>query len=347
MSIHVFVLRACAAAAVAFALFAPPAVSPVAACDLCAVYTATIMPDHKPGVWLGLGQQFTSFGTVRDGTGKEANPASEWMESSITQVAIGWSSGERWGMQLNIPLIARRYRRLDDDGGIDKGDEKGVGDATIVAHYDVLSDAYTRGVYVVRLLGGLKLATGDSDRLGAELAAHSDDDHDHAEFRARRRGTVAADDDHHESSAVHDHDLALGSGSLDGLIGASALWTRDRFRMSAEIQYMLRTEGDFDYEYADDLTWALAPGLYLKLGHTYTLNVAARVSGEAKGTDTQAGERVADSGITAVYAGPRLTLTEGLGLHFDTGVEFPLYQNTTALQLVPDYRVHLATSVRF
>jgi len=316
------------------------------ACDLCAVYTATLMPDHKPGVWLGLNQQFTSFGTARDGTGKEPNPSSEWMESSITQVALGYSSGGRWGMQLNVPLIARRYRRVADGGGISKGHETGVGDATIVAHYDVLSDAYTRGVYVVRLLGGLKLATGDSDRLGAELHAHDEDADDHAELRLRKRGVVD-DGDHHAESGVHDHDLALGSGSLDGLLGASALWTRDRFRVSAEIQYMLRSEGDFDYEYADDLTWALAPGFYVALGHDYTLNFAARVSGETKGTDKQAGTRIEDSGITTVYAGPRLTLTEGLGLHFDLGFELPVYQNTSALQLVPDYRVHLATSVRF
>ena len=306
------------------------------ACDLCAVYTATIMPDQKPGVWLGLNQQFTSFGTARDGTSKEANPSSEWIESSITQVALGWASGGRWGMQLNVPIVTRRYRRATDDDGIEKNDETGVGDASIVTHYDVLSDAYPRGVYVVRLLGGFKMATGDSDRLGAELEEHTDEDHEDDE-----------DGDHHDASGVHDHDLALGSGSIDGMVGVSFLWTRDRFSLNSEIQYMLRSEGDFDYQYANDLTWSVAPGFYTALGHDYTLKFSARAGGETKGTDEQKGERVGDSGITTVYLGPLLTLTQGLGLHFDVGVDLPVYQNTSGLQLVPDYRVRLATSVRF
>ncbi len=323
---------------------------PAAACDLCAVYTANVMPDQKPGVWLGLNQQFTSFGTAKDGTGDETNPLSEWVESSITQVALGWASGERWGMQLNVPIVTRRYRRATEGGGIEKGDETGIGDASIVAHYDMLSDAYPRGVYVVRLLGGFKMATGDSDRLGAELDAHADDDDEHADdhgLSARPRGTVEDDDDHHEASGVHDHDLALGTGSVDGMVGVSLLWTRDRFSLSGEVQYMLRTEGDFEYQYANDLTWSVAPGFYTVLGHDYTLKFSARASGETKGTDEQAGDRVADSGITSVYLGPRLTVTQGLALHFDVGFELPIYQNTSALQLVPDYRVHLATSVRF
>ena len=110
---------------------------------------------------------------------------------------------------------------------------------------------------------------------------------------------------------------------------------------------MARSEGDFEYQFANDLTWAVAPGLYTVLGHEYTLKLEARASGETKGTDKQAGERVEDSGITSVYLGPRLTLTQGLGLQVHAGVELPVYQNTSALQLVPDYRVHLGTSVRF
>lgn len=340
------------AAVAALAAILAPLVSPGAAraCDLCSVYTATILQESRTGAWFGMAQQFSSFGTLRDGTGKVSNPSSEWLESSITQLAIGYKPSPVWGVQLNVPIIARRYRRVGEEGGIEKDSVEGIGDASLVLHYDVLSDAYRRGVFVVRVHGGLKLATGNSDRLGREAAHHAEEG-DHAEAanddEARRSAFTAGNEIGEPASGVHDHDLALGSGSLDGLLGVSFLWTRGRFQLAGDAQYALRTEGDFDYEYADDLTWSLSPGVYTALAYDYTVGFAARLSGERKGKDERDGDQVEDSGIVSVYAGPRLTVTQGSQLHFEVGGEVPLHQDTSALQLVPDYRLHLSASVRF
>ena len=61
-------------------------------------------------------------------------------------------------------------------------------------------------------------------------------------------------------SGVHGHDLALGSGSFDGIVGTGIYtrWTRAFF--NASMQYAIRTKGDFDYQYANDLTWFGGPG---------------------------------------------------------------------------------------
>jgi len=46
--------------------------------------------------------------------------------------------------------------------------------------------------------------------------------------------------------------LALGSGSVDGIIGARGFWSWKRGFVVGNVQYLLRTAGDFAYEYAND-----------------------------------------------------------------------------------------------
>jgi hypothetical protein len=319
---------------------------PVAACDLCAVYTATIMQESGTGVWLGLAQQFTSFGTLRSGTDKVTNGSSEWLESSITQVVIGYNVSPRWGVQLNVPFVSRRFRRAGEDG-IVKDDVTGIGDASLVSHYDLVSEAYRHGIFVLRTHAGLKLATGDSDRLGRELAEHEDEEEGHGDGHGAGLGRPAHDGETHSVSGIHDHDLALGSGSIDGLVGASFLWTRDRFRLGGAVQYAVRSEGDFDYQYANDLIFSLTPGFFAALGHARSVSVGTQLSGETKGKDEQKGSDVDDSSITALYLGPRITLTEGAAVNFELGADLPVYQNASAVQIVPDYRLHLSVGVRF
>ncbi len=83
--------------------------------------------------------------------------------------------------------------------------------------------------------------------------------------------------------------MALGSGSYDGIVGTGVYgrWRKGFF--TASLQYAIRSEGDFDHQYANDLTWFGGPGIYLVLTHKYTLALQAVVSGETKGKDTFGG----------------------------------------------------------
>jgi hypothetical protein len=40
----------------------------------------------------------------------------------------------------------------------------------------------------------------------------------------------------------------------------------------AGVQYAIRTEGDFEYQFADDLTWSGGPGAFLALNEQYTFS---------------------------------------------------------------------------
>ena len=52
--------------------------------------------------------------------------------------------------------------------------------------------------------------------------------------------------------------------------------------VSASAQYAIRTEGDYHYQFANDLPWSGGPGYLLNLGDDFSLSLQANVSGETK-----------------------------------------------------------------
>lgn len=318
---------------------------PAAGCDVCAIYTATEVSEGRTGFRAGVGQQFSHFATEQL-NGEEIPSFGEHLNSSITQFLLGYQVNQRFGLQLNIPFIARTFRRLEDNRLVD-GDSIGAGDLSLIGNLLAYSHTSERSVFLFHLLGGLKLPSGNPDFLAEELAEEP------ATAAARvRRGVPAhatGGEPRHDgggggggtarASGVHGHDLALGSGSVDGLVGGTIYWSYDRFFLTAALQYAVRREGAFDYRYANDLTWVGGPGWYPLLTHDYTLGLQAVFSGETKGKDTQAGRRLDDTGITALYAGPGVRFTWGTQLSLELAGDLPVVQNNTALQIVPNFRV--------
>jgi hypothetical protein len=320
------------------------------ACDVCAVYTATQLQEGRPGPYAGVAEQWSTFRTLtRDG--EEIDNPGERLDSSITQVFAGWNFGPRAGVQANLPIISRVYRRRDGRH-LEHGDETGVGDLAVLGHVLAFSRVSEDSVLRWTLLGGLELPTGNTRRLAEEL--------DEADAAAARTSGVAAGrfgPQHTDPgspgggggppSGVHGHDLALGSGSVDGLVGSELFWSWKRAFVRAGMQYAIRTEGDFDYRYANEITWHGGPGAYVVLRHDWTLALAAVVSGETKGKDRQRGRRLDDTGITALYAGPGLLFTWGTSLGAELAVDLPAIQNTTSVQIVPDVRLRGGLTWRF
>jgi hypothetical protein len=77
------------------------------------------------------------------------------------------------------------------------------------------------------------------------------------------------------------------------------------------------------------------------------LNVALRLSGEKKGEDSAGGAKADDTAIDAVYAGPELAYSRGPQLYGELAVEWPLRQDNSGLQVVPDYRLRAGFTWRF
>jgi len=320
---------------------------PARACDICAVYTATEQSESRAGPRLGVATQYTHYGTLQDGSEPVPNPFGQRLNSVVTQVLLGWQLVPRLGVQVNLPFIYRDFRRVENGRAVD-GNVGGVGDMSVLANLLAYSTVREHGLFRLNLLGGLKLPTGDSSLLGEEL---EEDDHAHAAavaspaLRPRHAGGAGAAAG--TENAVHGHDLALGSGSVDGIVGGDMLLTYRRVFFSGLLQYAIRREGSFDYRYANDLAFASGPGVWLWLGHEGTLAVQAVLSGETKGNDTLAGEPADDTAVTTLYLGPRLTGTWGTSWSAEIAGDLPVLRHNTALQVVPDHRIRAAAVWRF
>jgi hypothetical protein len=337
--------------------------TPAVACDVCAVYVSTEMSENRTGFSLGVAEQFTHFGTLQLGGEEVPNPADEHLESSITQLLFSYAPLPRLHFQLNLPIIVREYRRVEDDGVV-SGDESGIGDLALTGLFNVWSYVGDSSVVRFSLFGGVKFPTGNSDRLSEELEeghlssggdAEGGQEHDHGDTEDHAHDEqghvhlVARHvlDDAHAASGIHGHDLALGSGSYDGIVGGRLFASWRRAYLSGTVQYTPTSEGDFDYAYANGLTWSGGPGVYAWLGDASTLGLMAVLSGQSKGNDELDGVKLDDTAITSLFVGPGLLFTWGTSLAVDIAGDLPVIQNNTSLQIVADFRIRGGAVWRF
>lgn len=325
------------------------AVAPVSACDFCGCYTPRIEVVHAKSLsfFAGVGEQFTHFGTVRVDGRDVGNPTGQFLDSSITQFVLGARFLEnRIGLQLNVPLIYRSYER-PVGFATDRGHESGLGDVSLLANWVVFKTATpvpTRGLSQdgkgcafgpaetpdfsasVNVLAGFKFPTGDASRLKEEFSENEVE------------GAPA--------SGIHGHDLALGTGSYDGVFGLQVALRYRAVFFQADAQYTLRGAGRYSYRYAHDLSWTGGPGVELMRRGEDVLALQGVLSGETKGLDRFRGAHAEDTGLTSLYVGPRVLATWGR-VSGEVAVDLPVLMNTTALQTTADYRVRAGFTIRF
>jgi hypothetical protein len=298
------------------------------ACDLCAIYSATqAQGEAGKGPFAGMAEQFTHFGTVQvDGT-EIPNEAGQYLDSSVSQVFAGYNFNDRVGLQFNLPVIYRAFKRPDGLGGIDYGNESGIGDISLLGNWVAYSHQKKHSTLLFNVLGGVKFPTGSTSRIKEEFNEIEEP-----------IGPL---------SGIHGHDLTLGSGSFDGIVGGTLFARSRRLFLSSSVQYAIRTEGDYEYQFANDLTWAGGPGVFLVLRDELSLSLQVVVSGEYKGQDTFQGTTAEDTGVTSVYLGPQINFTWSDKLSAQIGADLPVSLDNTALQTVPDYRIRAGVTWRF
>jgi len=151
----------------------------------------------------------------------------------------------------------------------------------------------------------------------------------------------------HFVSGVHEHDLTLGSGSLDGIFGLTLSSRWKRWFLNGQFQYYLRTEGEAGFTFGDEIMVSGGPGGYIWLGDSGTLSLQFNASYDSMARDQINGDKLNSTGWSGWFAGPQLSLT--LGEHFSAngGVDIPLALTNNGLQNVPNYRVHAGITFRF
>ena len=147
-------------------------------------------------------------------------------------------------------------------------------------------------------------------------------------------------------SGIGPHDLTLGTGSVDGIFGIQAEVRYKALFFQADAQYTVRGYGAYQYRFANDLSWSGGPGVYFYRKEGRSVSLQCVVSGETKGLDHFQGVADPDSGVTALYVGPRVIVSFG-HVTGEVGVDLPAIMNTTAYQTAADYRIRAGLSIRF
>lgn len=297
------------------------------ACDLCAVYSATqAHGEIGKGFFSGVAEQFTHFGTIQQDGREVRNETGQYLDSSISQLYGGYNFNDRVGLQFNLPIIYRAFKR-PEGFAIDRGTESGLGDVSLLANLRAYRRETKKFTVNWNIVGGVKFPTGSSERIKEEFS------------ETEVPGASA--------SGIHGHDLALGTGSYDGIVGTGIFLRYQRAFLTANTQYPIRSTGDFNYRYADDLTWSGGPGVFVLLDDKATVSVQLVVSGEYKNRDTFQGSVAADTGITSVYLGPQINFTWSEKFSAEIGTDLPVSIANTALQTVVDYRIRAGITYRF
>lgn len=339
------------------ALFAAPIRA--RACDLCGCYTPQLEtmptttnelgslagPSWMSGLYGAVAEQFTHFGTVQLDGHEVSNPADQYLDSSITQLVAGYGFTSRFALQLNVPLIYRSFQR-PEGFAIDRGTESGLGDISLLGklvllHYESAGRREVKFddpksprfelhepdfTFSAVILGGVKFPTGDSSRIKEEF---------------REVEVEGAPE-----SGIHGHDLTLGTGSYDGIFGDQVSLRYKKLFFEQYVQFTLRGDGLHEYHFANDLTWSGGPGYYFLRTARASIGLQAVISGEHKDVDRFRGKPAEDTGITSVFAGPRVVAAFGK-ISAEVSAEFPLTIDNTALQVVPDYRISGAIAIHF
>lgn len=305
-----------------------------AACDPCALYSLSrLEAPHQGKVSLSVSEQYTDYSETSQAKNQPLKDGEIARGFSTTQFALSYDIDDLFSVQTTLPLIIRTYDKVQGYRR-DREEETGLGDASLIGSLALLNERTASGSVRGALYSGVKFPTGDTGAL-EEL---TEDDAEGRNLGVRH---------HTASSGSGTRALTLGSGSYDVIFGGAVLAKYDRFLVGANTQYTLRTEGDFNYEFADDLLWSIGPGYYLLLEHEQSLAARITLSGEHKASDTLDGTLQSGTKYSHLFVGPELLFTLPGNLSGETGIDFRVYEDDPGTTVLPDYRLRAALSYRF
>jgi hypothetical protein len=228
-----------------------------------------------------------------------------------------------FGLRGYLPWMRRVFDRQTPIG-LEFGRRQGLGDATIEGTWIAAKEADARSLRLATVIVGVKAPTGRSDELDQEAAAQASATH----------------------PLVMPHDLALGSGSWDGIAGLTFFARGGEWFGTARALGELRTTGRAGYRYGSGVSWGGGPGRYLAREEHASLGLLLNCTGEVRARDHLHGSEIADSGLAQVALGPDLSLT-WRGLSAECGVDIPVIQHLGGTQLVDRWRFHAGAAWSF
>jgi hypothetical protein len=317
------------------------------ACETCAVYSPPelrnlLSGEHDYNAKLNWFTRYSKLDVRLNGTSEEPNMGEE-IDSYINQLSLEYVVTPKLKAQISVPYLHRDFKRLQDDVLV-SDDESGIGDISVLGKYRICKTEKNDTSFMVTLLAGIKTPTGDSDRLG-EADHHEEPGSAHGHDAEESTGPGGESEGHAES-AISGHDVALGSGSWDVFGGIKAEWAANNWLADLMAQYYLRTEGDFNYELADDLYVSADVGRILVQESDFAMSLRGGILGEFRDADKQNGVKINHTALDSWYA---IVTAAAAWQAFigELGVDFALDQDSGDATLVPDERFRISAGVFF
>lgn len=304
------------------------------ACEFCSLYSTSELSGVRSGeISVGVSEEIISYRKTPRGERSSKKDTEFLQDFSSTQLGIGYDISNSFSLQLAIPLLYRDFDQFHNYRGSNES-ESGIGDMSALLSYAPVQIREAEQTLIWTVLAGVKAPTGDTGdlhRSGVEEV------HGH-KFVGKHHPAFGGTD----GSA-----LSLGSGSWDTVLGTALFARQGRSFLRGSIQYALRTEGDFNYRFADVLAFDIGPGYFLYADHGLSGGVRFTLSGEYKGRDVFEGGKVNASQMRDLYVGPEVVVIMDRGLFINVGVDIPTSTVGNEALLVPELRVRAAVTYRF
>jgi hypothetical protein len=307
----------------AAAIFVQAAVPTAFACDYCGIYTPLIVREHQAkSVELGIREDLLGYSkTKRDGDDVESL-GNQNQKINLTELTAQYAFTNRFSILTAVPIINQSVKRKVD-GQFETYNDTNIGDVAIYSDI-VLARRGLRGGGMLQwdFFAGFKVPSGNTDPLSEP-----------AEQRWSQTG-------------MYGGAVSPGSGSFDFPLATGIRSEFNSWLVDATIQYNLRTEGDLNYQYGNDLRWNLGAGRRFYEDTDFSFDAQFFLSGLSKDQDTQNGSTIVDSGQSYLAVGPRVDLTFENRYLVYVRIDAPVSYDNDGLQTLQDHRVQIGFNAR-
>jgi hypothetical protein len=288
-------------------------------CNYCARPFELTPTKKADRVHTGVQFQYIYRGYVEGATANKETSKDEKVADTVINLYGQYDIDKDLSVEVNVPFISRAYSRYGPRENLSER-ETNLGDLVSIVSYNILSPRAKYDVITWQVRGGVKLPTGDSDYL-----------------RQEQDPSI-----YNSSTLVRGRDIAFGSGSVDIPLGTRVIYAEQGLFAFGDAGYILRTEGDYDYQYGNTLSLAGAFGGTVVSDARRSVRLAGVLRWDDRAQDSLSGSSVANSGNSVLALGPAIeaVFRDALQAHFE--ITTPVFRDANGAQLLPDYQLQIS-----
>ncbi|MDP4198674.1 MAG: hypothetical protein Q8922_10080 [Bacteroidota bacterium] len=290
ISIAISLLFAC------IALHAQQLPGLVSECDFC-MCSQGISPLEMGGTGMRYDIRYTELSHEFRNGERVANTSNAVATYLTNQFALNYAIASRAIVSAILPVARKSEHAADPDGTVHAITNDGLGDISLLARYNVLSDRTCGSACIASITGGVKLANGSTGLRDGEMPA--------------------------------DPDVQLGTGTTDLLIGAGYLRGFEDWSIGANVLAGIRGfgPGASGHLYGNNLNYDVTARYRISNAWSHSSDIpvfaALGVRGEWRGYEVQDGQRIDNSGGDVTYVAPGLQVFFADRIALDATVWLP------------------------